>query len=280
MPIRIPWLRRVNGKQPEPARPPVAAQPPVVVQPEKPLITRTMNGWPQGKQVDTPDDWQVRFNPLARAKLDIWDRGSDGLEVSGYAVLDKPVKADPAKPYTFYVKDILLVCAIEESTGGYTEMPAELRAQAMMEIVKGGNKPNATGWWHKHPVSGWSPIDVDTLRQRVHEMGMNEVLECFAFVLTPTGIRARWDRSGPNPEDNIYIDRIPVQIGTPEMLEELGAAQREIDELVAKHPRSKRKPQAPQASGIDVPQASWTREVTYGPFDMYDEYLVDQAMGE
>lgn len=225
----------------------------------------TMHGWPMGKPLPLPEDWRMTISPLAKAKLDVWHRGSRGLEVSGYAILDKPVKANPAQPYTFHVKDMLLVCAIEESTGGYTEMPAELRAKAMMEIVKSGNRPNAVGWWHQHPVYGWSGIDVNTLRQRVHEMGMSEVLQCFAFVLTPGGIRARWDQSGPNEKDNVYVDQIPVELYMPELEEEIEKAQAQIEEMVAQHPRFKDQPEEKPVNG-DVPQATWKRRVIDRPF--------------
>ena len=130
MKITIPWLKQRNGKPPELKQ------------------QTTHHGWPLGKAVDVPAGWQVIMHPLAHAKLETWHRGSNGLEVSGKAILDRPVKADPAQPYTFYVIDILLGCAIQESTGGYTEMPPDIQARLMTQILQAGHKANATGWWH------------------------------------------------------------------------------------------------------------------------------------
>ncbi len=73
---------------------------------------------------------------------------------------------------------------------------------------------------------------MNTLRQRVHELGLPEVLQTFAFVLTPSGIRARWDRSGPDEGDNAYVDRIPVQVMAPDLREVAEEAKAEVLELL------------------------------------------------
>jgi hypothetical protein len=259
MKITIPWLKQRNGA------------PPAL----KPQTTH--HGWPLGKALDVPAGWQVIMHPLAHAKLETWHKGSNGLEVSGKAILDRPVKADPAQPYTFYVIDILLGCAIQESTGGYTEMPPDIQARLMTQVLQAGHKANATGWWHKHPVTGWSGTDIDTMRQRVHETGLDkrEKLQAFAFVLTPHGIRARWDQSGPKEEDNIYVDQIPVMIGTPDMGEAIAAAQAEIDALMAQ-----RKDKPVSSAPIEMPQVSWRRTVTPDPFGCYADMLAEEAYWE
>jgi hypothetical protein len=112
------------------------------------VVTRTYDGYPTGKALDLPEDWVLLIDPLANAKLNAWYAGSGGLEVSGYALLSRPVEADPEKPHIFYIEDVLLVCTIEESSGGYTEMSPEQRAQAMMDARKRGYKANQLAWWH------------------------------------------------------------------------------------------------------------------------------------
>jgi hypothetical protein len=223
--------------------------------------TATMRGWPVGSALKTPKDWRMLIDPLAYAKLETW-MDATHLELSGYALLAEPVKADPALPCTFYVKDIMLICTIEESSGGYTEMSADERVQAMMQARSMGYRANQLAWWHRHPIAGWSGIDVDTLRQRIHELGLPEVLQAFAFVRTPTRIRARWDRSGPNVGDNVYVDSIPVIVGTPEMLEVAKLAAQEVETLLAR--RKTMEPaqeEADEVDEVDVPVASWKREV-------------------
>ena len=162
--MKIPWLKKkqpVNGK----ARQNVT----------KPA--RTSGGWPMGKPLPCPQDWVVIIHPGAFTKLITWHEHSTGLELSGYILLSEPVNADPDQPKVFYVEDLLLMCSIEESTGGYTEIAPELQVQGKMEARRRGYRPAQLGWWHRHPVSGWSSIDVNTLRQRVHELEMNEVLQ-------------------------------------------------------------------------------------------------------
>jgi hypothetical protein len=113
-----------------------------------PVVSRTYAGYPIGRSLATPKDWLLLLDPMANARLNAWHSGSGGLEVSGYALLSQPVQADPEKPYIFYVEDVLLVCTIEESSAGYTEMSPEQRAQAMMEARKRGYKANQLAWWH------------------------------------------------------------------------------------------------------------------------------------
>jgi hypothetical protein len=230
-----------------------------------PVITRTHDGYPMGKALDLPDDWLLLIDPLANAKLNAWYAGSTGLEVSGYALLSQPVDADPQKPGIFYIEDVLLICTIEESSGGYTEMSPEQRAQAMMEARKRGYKANQLAWWHKHPIPGWSGTDTNTMRQRVHELGLPEVLQAFSFVMTPHGIRARWDRSGPNEGDNVYIDQIPVSVGTPSLLVVAAKAGEEVKTLLAKRaPKNSARAPKNGANGtngthVDVPRATWKK---------------------
>jgi len=200
----------------------------------EPTERRTMAGWPCGEQIETPEDWDALIDPRAMVKLETWHKNSAGLELSGYALLAEPVKADPGEPYTFVIEDMLLGCAIQESTGGYTEMSPEIRVQLMMKARSMGYKPDQLAWWHKHPITNWSGIDVNALRQRVHETGLDrkEQLQTFAFVLTPSGIRARWDRSGPDQGDNAYVDRIPVQVMAPDLREVAEEAKTEVLELL------------------------------------------------
>jgi hypothetical protein len=271
MPITIPWLNRhkpkTNGAKPPSTQAALKLPDTQTVLESPPAPKKTMHGWPMGKALQLPEGWRVLFHPQAMAKLEAYHRGSGRLEVSGYAMLDQPVKADPAQPYTFYVKDLMLICTIEESTGGYTEMAPELRAKAMMQARAMGYKANQLAWWHKHPVTHWSSIDVDTLRQRVHETGLPEALQAFAFVLTPSGVRARWDHSGPGNEDNVYVDNLPIVIGTPETLEVIAAAECEVAELLAARPKAEPKPANGQ---VAVPQASWKRPALTVNFDWED----------
>jgi hypothetical protein len=180
-----------------------------------------------------------------------WHQGSRGLELSGHALLTERPTAGLDGDKIFYVDEIMLVCHIQERS--YTEMTPEQRVQGMMWAHSRGRSANQLVWWHTHPVSGWSGTDVNTLRQRVHETGLPEVLQSFAFVLTPNGIRARWDQSGPNPEDNIYVDEIPVLLGDPSLLEVIGEAQAEVDELLAQRLVT------PKEQTIEMPNPSWQR---------------------
>ena len=170
----------------------------------------TRDGYPLGERRFPKKSWVAFIEPLAYIKLMTWYQGSHGLELSGYALLSEPVNARLDQETYFHVQDLMLVCAIQESSGGYTEMSAEQRVRAMMQARELGYKANQLGWWHHHPVNTWSSTDLNTLRQRVHELGLPEVLQAFAFVLTPRGILARWDQSGPKEGDNVYVDEIPV----------------------------------------------------------------------
>jgi hypothetical protein len=141
-------------------------------------------------------------------------------------------------------------------------MPPEQRVQGMMWANSKGRSANQLVWWHTHPVSGWSGTDVNTLRQRVHETGLREVLQAFAFVLTPMGIRARWDQSGPEEEDNIYVEEIPVLIGSPDLLGVIREAQAEVEQLLAV-----REPTNP------MPNPSWQRESGFYQASMWDGWM-------
>jgi hypothetical protein len=184
-----------------------------------------------GERVTCPDDWRVIIDPTVRLKLETWYEYSRGLELSGYALLtERPTaKLDEAK--TFFIDDILLLCDIGESSGGYTEIQPEERVKGMMWARELGRSANQLVWWHIHPIYGWSGTDVNTCRQRVHEAGLAEVLSTLSIVRTPGGIRARWDQSGP--ADNIFVDEIPVHVMTPEMAKIAEEAKAEVIELLA-----------------------------------------------
>ncbi len=120
-----------------------------------------------------------------------------------------------------------------------------------------GHQSNRT----KHPISNWSGTDVNTMRQRIHELGLPDKLCAFAFVLTPHGIRARWDQANPD----IFVDEIEVSIGTPETMALAQTAKAEAEALVA----SRQKEEATKAAieqlvaeykpAIATPQPSWKR---------------------
>jgi hypothetical protein len=210
---------------------------------------RTRDGWPVGKRL-YPSKWHMVISPQAYTKLMTWHQGSHGLELSGHALLTERPTAQLDQAKIFYVDEIMLVCDIQERS--YTEMTPEQRVQGMMWAHSKGRSANQLVWWHTHPVLGWLGTDVNTLRQRVHETGLPEVLQSFAFVLTPNGIRARWDQSGPDEKDNIYVDEIPVLVGAPSLLEVIGEAQAEVEKLLAT-----REPATSQA--IEMPSPSWQR---------------------
>jgi hypothetical protein len=201
------------------------------------------------------------MSPQAQAKLDGWHAGSHHLELSGYAVLSEPPAADPTQDKVFFVEDMHLLCAIEESTGGYTNMPPDIRARFMMDMRAKGIKADRLAWWHQHPVLSWSGTDVNTMRQRVHELGLPDKLCAFSFVLTPGGIRARWDQANPD----IFVDEIKVFVGTPETLALAQAARDEAEALVASRLERDVKiaEAARQALGdkpaVIAPQVSWKR---------------------
>ena len=185
------------------------------------------------------------------------------------AVWDVNFSPDPAERHV-KVNGVALPCSL---------------VSVEMEARRRGYNPTQLGWHHHHPVSGWSSIDVNTLRQRVHELEMNEVLQAFAFVLTPSGIRARWDRSGPGQGDNAYVDQIPVLIGTPDMLEVAEEAKAEVKELLARRPAPKKRSQRP-ADPVHVPKAEWRRQPGILPFEYhweemtFGEPLEEMVLGE
>lgn len=168
---------------------------------------RTMRGYPVGKDVYEPE-WRVEIGALAYTKLMAWDKARHGLELSGYALLKEPaINAVQGEEYVFEIDDIMLVCALEESSGGYTEMSPQQRVQGMMWARENGRSANCLVWWHIHPINTWSGIDVNTCRQRVHETGItDERLATLSFVLCPAHILARLDQANPN----IFVDKIPV----------------------------------------------------------------------
>jgi hypothetical protein len=230
---------------------------PVTVAPVFIAPATTYEGFPLGKEVDPKGNWLCLMSPQAKAKLDGFHAGSHNLELSGYAVLSEPPTADLAQDKVFFVEDIHLLCAIEESTGGYTNMPPDIRAKFMMEMRAKGVKADRLAWWHQHPVLSWSGTDVNTMRQRVHELGLPDKLCAFAFVLTPGGIRARWDQANPN----IYVDEIKVFVGTPETLALAQAAKAEAEALVASRQSNKTDEAVPAENrpAIAAPQPSWKR---------------------
>jgi hypothetical protein len=201
------------------------------------------------------------ISPTAYAKLMIWDQNRRGLELSGFVILTERPQAELDKDNVFYVDDIMLVCDIQESSGGYTEMTAEQRVQGMMWARSMERSANQLVWWHIHSVTGWSGTDVNTLRQRVHKTGLPEVLSTFSFVLTPRGIRARWDQSGPNEEDNIYVDEIPVMIGDPSLLDVMREAEAEVKQLLAERakPINKEATKETPTKTLAMPTPSWQR---------------------
>ena len=224
--MKIPWLKE---KQ-KPETPELALGPPS-------KNGLTYGGFPKGKLVETPPGWKLIMSPPSHLKFETWFRYSNGLELSGYALLTERPLADLNGDHTFVLDDISLACAIEESSGGYTEMSPEQRVQGMMWARERGRSANCLVWWHFHPITGWSSTDENTARQRVHETGANEVLCAMSMVRTPGGaIRCRWDQSGPNDEDNIVVDSIPVFIATPEMAQIEEEAKAEVVELIKQRP--------------------------------------------
>jgi hypothetical protein len=173
------------------------------------------------------------------------------------------------------VDDITLVCDIQESSRGYTEMTPEQRVKGMMWARSMNRSANQLVWIHVHPVTGWSGTDVNTLRQRVHETGLQEILSTFSFVLTPRGIRARWDQSGPN-DDNIYVDEIPVMIGDPSLLDVIREAEAEVKQLLAERATPVTGEDARKdtpAKTIAMPTPSWQRQSALFQSSMWDGWL-------
>jgi hypothetical protein len=257
----------------------VLVEPPKTV--ERPVFiapSTTYEGYPLGKEVDPTGEWLCIISPEAKAKLDGWHAGSHHLELSGYAVLSEPPVADPAQDKVFYVEDMHLLCAIEESSGGYTNMPPDIRARFMMDMRAKGVKADRLSWWHKHPITNWSGTDVNTMRQRVHELGLPERLCAFSFVLTPAGIRARWDQANPD----IYVDEIKVFVGTPETLALAQAAKDEAEALVATRQERETKMTALAQAvlndkpAIVAPQVSWKKPKPEMLEWQYDVPAVDE----
>jgi len=112
------------------------------------------------------------------------------------------------------------------------------------------------------------------MRQRVHETGLPEVFYGLSFVLTPRGIRARWDRSGPNPGDNIYVDQIPVIVADPAWNVAIKEAEAEVEAMMAEREAKRNEvtkamaEEAKEAGKQEVarhlmmPKVSWTVQAT------------------
>jgi hypothetical protein len=248
------FLKPENGKATPPPKP----------------AQRTRDGWPTGTRKSPAGTWVMFISPTAYSKLMTWDQNRKGLELSGFAILTERPQAKLDEDSVFFMDDILLVCDIQESSRGYTEMTPEQRVKGMMWARSMNRSANQLVWWHIHPVIGWSGTDVNTLRQRVHETGLAEVLSTFSFVLTPRGIRARWDQSGPNEEENIYVDEIPVMIGKPELLKVIDEAQAEVAELLAE----REGPVTQETPAITMPTPSWQRPIgVFFQASMWDGWL-------
>ena len=239
---------------------------------------RTRDGWPMGTRKFPTGTWTTFISPLAYTKLMTWDQNRKGLELSGFGILTERPQAKLDEDKVFFVDDIMLVCDIQESSGGYTEMTAEQRVQGMMWARSMDRSANQLVWLHIHPVTGWSSTDVNTLRQRVHETGLPEVLSTFSFVLKPRGIRARWDQSGPNETDNIYVDEIPVMIGDPSLLDVMHEAEAEVKGLLAQRAkpvyREGATTEETSAKTIPMPTPSWQRPIgAFFQSSMWDGWL-------
>ena len=123
----------------------------VTLQPEErihALPTLTSAGFPAGREIDPAGEWTTYISPLAYAKLMAWDKGRRGLELSGKAVLAEHPQADPKRDKIFYVTDIKLLCAIEESSGGYTEIPGEKLMEFAMWMMAQHTPLPHQAWWH------------------------------------------------------------------------------------------------------------------------------------
>jgi hypothetical protein len=214
------------------------------------------------------------ISPKAYAKLITWDQNRKGLELSGFAILAERPQAKLDEDKVFHIDDLMLVCDIQESSRGYTEMTPEQRVKGMMWARSLDRSANQLVWWHIHPVTGWSGTDVNTLRQRVHETGLAEMLSTFSFVLTPRGIRARWDQSGPKEEDNIYVDEIPVMIGDPSLLDVMREAEAEVKQLLAERAKPVSKEATKDTPAISMPTPSWQQPIgIFFQASMWDGWL-------
>jgi hypothetical protein len=111
------------------------------------------------------------------------------------------------------------------------------------------------------------------MRQRVHETGLPEVFYGLSFVLTPSGIRTRWDRSGPNVEDNVYVDRIRTIVADPDWAVAIQEAKAQVDAMLAereakrtveiKAATAETRKESEQAvlRSLVMPKVSWTKPV-------------------
>jgi hypothetical protein len=117
---------------------------------ERPTVTlrRTSGGWPRGRAATPRGRWTALISPEAHAKLLAWDAGRKGLELSGWAALTEKPKARPDEDKVFFIDDILLVCDIQESSGGYTEMTPQQHYQGMKWVRDMGRSANQLVWWH------------------------------------------------------------------------------------------------------------------------------------
>jgi hypothetical protein len=111
-------------------------------------LPRTSGGWPRGRAVAPKAHWAALISPEAHAKLMAWDAGRNGLELSGWAALTEKPKARPDEDKLFFIDDIKLVCDIQESSGGYTEMTPQQHYEGMKWIRDMGRSANQLVWWH------------------------------------------------------------------------------------------------------------------------------------
>jgi len=171
------------------------------------------------------------------------------MEISGLFSIDDITVPQLDKDHVFRVTKIYLACAFDQSTPAWTEITSEKRFKiTKAHHESGGDIRELKGWWHIHPVMGWSGTDTATMRGRVDEVTNNDIQWAISFVVQSDGqLLCRYDQASRNTKDSFYVDNIPVEIDT-------GVVKEAHDNIIEVITEGKK---ATEAKRKAFPQADW-----------------------
>jgi len=149
---------------------------------------------------------QIIFHPDAWLLINEWTSRTD-LEISGFGWVER-------KPYGLYVYDITL---LDMFSHGFTEIDPSLALEVNRDRT---DQQNMKLWWHRHPITGWSGTDLNTIKNTPVGNPFPETLGYSgSVVLTPKGWQGRIDfYRGKMAGKHVDCEVLSEQV-TPELVE-------------------------------------------------------------